>query len=66
LIAQAAHRAGVVLEEVDIDQDDDLLKRFDLRVPVLLGPDGEVVAEGVIDDLRMLSKTLRRLRRGRG
>ena len=66
LVARAARRAGAKLEEIDIERDDDLLQRFHLRIPVLLGPGGEVVAEGVIDDLRTLSRTLRRLKKGRG
>lgn len=50
--------AGIDVEVVDIDRDDALLAVFDLRVPVVLGPNGEVVAEGIITD-----EDARRLRR---
>jgi hypothetical protein len=66
LVLEAVGRVGATLEEVDIDQDDSLLNRFDLRIPVLLGPDDQVVAEGIIDDRRKLVRILRRLKRTGG
>ncbi len=33
---------------VDIDEDDELVKEYGLRIPVILDADGAVVAEGTI------------------
>ncbi len=33
---------------VDIDTSDDLVREYGLRVPVVLGPDRTVLAEGVV------------------
>ncbi len=41
---------GLDWRELDIDQSDDLVARFGLRVPVVIGPDDVVVAEGIIED----------------
>jgi hypothetical protein len=51
---------GGVIEEVDIDKDDALTRDYGMRVPVLLGPGGEVLAEGRIE-----AKSLRRAMRAR-
>jgi hypothetical protein len=53
---------GGVVSEVDIDTEDHLIKEFAVRIPVLLGPDGQVLAEGVFEE-RPLRRQLRRLRR---
>lgn len=66
LVVEAAGRVGAALEEVDIDQDESLLTLFDLRIPVLLGPHDQVVAEGIIDDRKELVRSLRRLKRSGG
>lgn len=66
LVIEAVGRVGATLEEVDIDQDESLLNRFDLRIPVLLAPDDQVVAEGIIDDRRKLVRILRRLKESGG
>jgi len=66
LVVDAVGRVGGTLQEVDIDQDQSLLIQFDLRIPVLLGPDDQVVAEGIIDDRRGLVRILRRLKRSGG
>ncbi|MBW3667479.1 MAG: glutaredoxin family protein [Actinobacteria bacterium] len=66
VVARAARRVGATVEEVDIEGDDQLFTRFDLRIPVLLGPGDRVVAEGVIDDGRAVVEALRRLKRSRG
>ena len=42
--------------------DDELVARFALRVPVVLGPRGEVLAEGIIHP-RELRRAVRRARR---
>ena len=48
-----------MLSEIDIDSDDDLIKVFGMRIPVLLDPKGRVLAEGMIED-RILRKQLKR------
>jgi len=61
LVAAAAARSGVTVEEIDIDSDQVLIRDYGLRIPVVLGPGGEVLAEGEIDS-RRLRQELRRLR----
>lgn len=46
-------KAGAVVEEVDVDTDDALLSRFGSRVPVVISPDGRVLAEGQITRKRL-------------
>jgi hypothetical protein len=58
-VQEAVFRAGGVLEEIDIDSDDVLTRVYGLRIPVVLGPNGEVMAEGVID-VRRLRLTIKR------
>ncbi len=40
--------AGHGVDRVDIDGDDHLVAEYGLRIPVLLDPQGMVVAEGLI------------------
>jgi hypothetical protein len=63
LVRSAASRSGVGVVEVDIDDDDGLVARYGLRIPVILGPDEQVLAEGVIDDVRALRRAMKRLAR---
>lgn len=63
VVRAVAGRLGVAVKILDIDSDDDLIRRYSLRVPVVLDADGAVVAEGLIDR-RTLGRALRRLRRG--
>lgn len=42
-------RFGETVTEVDVESDDSLIRDFSLRIPVVLDPSGEVVAEGIID-----------------
>ena len=51
--------AGVTLEVLDIETDDALLSEYGMRIPVVLGPDGEVLAEGLIER-RTLRRALRK------
>jgi hypothetical protein len=44
---------------VDIDTDEDLIERYGLRIPVVLGPGDVVLAEGVIEDLESLRRAIR-------
>ncbi len=49
LLAETA----VELEEIDVDQDPALRKRYGLRVPVLVAADGQVLAEGRLEPDRL-------------
>ena len=51
---------GGTIDEIDIDTEDALTRDYGMRVPVLLGPDDVVLAEGIIE-ARPLRKKLRRL-----
>lgn len=43
---------GATFEAVDVDGDEELLRLYDFRVPVILR-DGQVLAEGRIDPARL-------------
>jgi hypothetical protein len=58
LVEWAVRKAGVDLEEIDVDGDDPLLSLYGMRIPVVLGPDDEVIAEGVIVDRKALRKAI--------
>ena len=60
LVEQAILRRGGTLEEVDIDTDDSLIRDYGMRIPVLLGPDEMVIAEGQIGRAS-LRRALRRV-----
>jgi hypothetical protein len=60
VLAKVAKSMNVNIEEVDIDSDDELTKLYGLRVPVVLGVHGRVLAEGVIDDRKLLKDALQR------
>ena len=62
LVAAAVRRLSGQLIELDIDSYPDLISRFGARIPVVLSADGEVVAEGRIDDERALRRSLKRAR----
>jgi thiol-disulfide isomerase/thioredoxin len=66
LVESAAEREGVGFEEVDVDSSPELKSMYGTRVPVLLGSDGMVIAEGVIDDRRQLRKRIKRSARATG
>ena len=51
---------NVGIQEIDIDSDDELTKRYGLRVPVILGTHDRVLAEGVIDDRKLLKDALQK------
>ncbi|MGH8912454.1 MAG: glutaredoxin family protein [Acidimicrobiia bacterium] len=61
VVRRVASRVGAALEVVDMDTDDDLIRLYGLRVPVVLGPGGDVLAEGIIDE-RVLRRAIRRAR----
>jgi hypothetical protein len=58
LVTREVGRRDLPLLEVDIDTDTDLLEDYGERVPVLLAPDGVVIAEGRID-ARSLRRSMR-------
>jgi hypothetical protein len=49
VVRRVARRSRVPLAVVDMGSDDELARRYALRVPVVLGPGGEVLAEGIIE-----------------
>lgn len=61
---KAAKRMGVSVVELDIDQDDALLSKYGMRIPVILDQTGGVVAEGVIADYKALRSKIERLTSG--
>lgn len=60
VLEKVAKQMNVTIEEVDIDGDDELTKLYGLRVPVVLGVHGRVLAEGVIDDRKLLKDALQK------
>ena len=60
LIARAAAQLGTPWEEVNVEQSAELEATYGERVPVLLDPDDTVIAEGAIDDFRLLKRSVRR------
>jgi hypothetical protein len=61
MLTSVAEGMGATVEEIDIDTNPDLVRDFALRIPVVLGPSNEVLAEGEIRDRRVLRTALRRL-----
>ena len=61
LVLAAAAAAGAVVEERNVELDDRLLANYGLRIPVVLAPDGSVVAEGIIRNGKELAAAIRRL-----
>jgi hypothetical protein len=59
LVGSVARRLGIPIEEIDVDEHDDLLVSYGLRIPVVLAPDDRVLAEGVIDNRRALHRAIR-------
>jgi hypothetical protein len=59
LVEREAKRRHLRFQEVDIDSDSSLLEAYGDRIPVLLAPDGTVVAEGRIES-GSLRRALRR------
>lgn len=49
MVRRAVRWSGASVEVVDIDSDDELIRLYSLRIPVVLGPGGDVVAEGRIE-----------------
>ena len=49
VVLAAATRLKIEVVEVDIDEDDHLVREYGLRIPVVVGPTGSVLAEGIIE-----------------
>lgn len=60
VLEKVAGKMNISIEEVDIDGDDELTKLYGLRVPVILGTHDRVLAEGVIDDRKLLKDALKK------
>lgn len=62
VVRRVARRLRVPVEVVDMDTDDELIRLYAWRIPVVLGPDGAVLEEGIIDGrkLRAAVKEARR------
>ncbi len=58
LVEWAATKADFDIDDVDVDGDDHLLALYGMRIPVVLGPGDEVLAEGVIGDRKALRKAI--------
>ena len=50
VLAALRDRFNLVVTSVDIDGDDDLVSKYGLRIPVVFGPDGGVLAEGIVTE----------------
>ncbi|MGF1668293.1 MAG: glutaredoxin family protein [Acidimicrobiia bacterium] len=48
------------LHIIEIDSDDELVKEFGLRIPVVRAGDGTVLAEGIIQFRTLLKAAIRR------
>ena len=59
LVRSEARLLGIEMIEVDVDGDDRLLALYGLRIPVILGPGDRVLAEGVIEDRKLVRGALR-------
>ena len=57
LVQRLAAQVGAAVEMQDIDADPALMSAYSARIPVILGPSGRVLAEGVIDE-RHLKKAI--------
>lgn len=60
VLEKVAKKMNVAIKEVDIDGDDELTRLYGLRVPVILGAHQRVLAEGVIDDRKLLKDALQK------
>jgi hypothetical protein len=61
LVARAATATGFGIDEIDVDADPATAVDYGLRIPVVEGPSGRILAEGIID-WRPLIREMRRER----
>lgn len=59
IVERTGRRLRVGVSTVNLDDNDDLIRLYSLRIPVVLGPDGSLLAEGIIDE-RELRRAIRR------
>lgn len=64
VVRRVTARSRAALEVVEIGSDDELLRLYSWRIPVVMTPDGVVLAEGRIDG-RSLRRAIRDARRRR-
>lgn len=62
VVAGVSQSMGVSLHVVEMEDHDELVRLYAYRIPVVLGPGGEVLAESVIEE-RSLRKAIRAVRR---
>jgi len=60
VLEKVAKGMNIAIEELDVDGDEELTRLYGLRVPVILGTHDRVLAEGVIDDRKLLKDALKR------
>ena len=60
MVTSVVEGMDATMEEIDIDSNPEY-SGYGLRIPVVLGPNNEVLAEGEIRDRRILRTALRRL-----
>jgi len=61
MVTSVVEGMGATMEEIDIDSNPALIRDYGLRIPVVLGPNNELLAEGEIRDRRVLRSAMRRL-----
>lgn len=59
VLEKVAEDLNVTIHEIDIDTDDELVRLYGLRVPVLLASHDRVIAEGVIADRKLLRDAIK-------
>jgi hypothetical protein len=62
-VLKAARKSRLTVRAVDIDDDDLLVSRYGMRIPVLLGEGSTVIAEGELGSVTELTKELRSWRK---
>jgi hypothetical protein len=60
MVISVVEGMDATMEEIDIDIHPEY-RDYELRIPVVLGPSNEVLAEGEIRDRRVLRSAMRRL-----
>jgi hypothetical protein len=66
VVEAVVEAAGGQLVEIDIERSDDLVARYGVRIPVVAGPGGEVLAEGQVERRELQRRLKRFLRSDRG
>ena len=53
VVVSEIKRAGASMVETNIDDDEQLIRDYGMRIPVVLAPDGTLLDEGIIDGSRL-------------